>query len=405
MNDQERQGPPGSKRFKVHLFLAKAYEDKTGDWWLEGVASGTKVDLQGERMAKECVEAMKAQINGGAIPLRSSHYSDWDEEIGVIKSGDVNPGGELIVKVWLDKAHEKAQTLWRKMNGVPGKVDPAKLGMSIGGYLLNATEELIDGTLTRVIRALELDHICVTSRPAYPDAWITGASEKALEFRRPWMRDITKSWDWRQAAPADGIVAQADPEAGDVPAGSEEGGDPVLKIENAPVTKDDAAESPPPAPPEASKAEDQAPEQEDKQPAGVWMKLNACKGEEEVWVKAVAPAPDGQPPQQQPPPAEGKADAETREEKEMTDDLKVLKAQIEQLQAQLATREGGVRRGVRDQEADLEVEAARKSEDGRTQVSAIEVLKASDAYRNAEHLERIRMLRDAYSSAMRNGSR
>jgi hypothetical protein len=189
-------------RFKIHLSVVKAYEDAAGDWWIEGVASGPKKDLQEERMTTGCIESMQRQITSGQLPLRASHWDDWEGDLGFLRDAQISGGHELAVKAWLDKADPAAQKLWRRLQGDPAKgIRPQKLGLSIGGRLIAGHSETENGDFVYVLEDVELDHVAVTTSPAYPDAWIAGTTTKAQGGApRPWLRAIRKAWTparWR----------------------------------------------------------------------------------------------------------------------------------------------------------------------------------------------------------------
>lgn len=188
--------PPqaGARPFKALAYVSRAYEDAKGDWWLEGIASGPALDSYGDRMSPECVDDMAAQINSGQIRLLQGHYNDWEGVIGWLKSGEVNLQGLLVVQCWLDKEDAAVQKLWRQLQGDERRgIAPAKLGLSIGGWLIDGRGEVLDGDYVFTITKLQLDHTAVTSRPANPDAWITGLEVKHKEFARQWVRDIAKA--------------------------------------------------------------------------------------------------------------------------------------------------------------------------------------------------------------------
>lgn len=191
-------------RFKIHVPVLKAYEDEAGEWWIEGAASGPKKDLQQERMSRACIDSMTQQINSGQLPLRVSHWDDWDGDLGFLRAATVDPVSyEMKIKAWLDKSDQAAQKLWRRLHGDPSKgIQPQKLGLSIGGRLVDGHSETEGGDYVYVLDDISLDHVAVTSSPAYPDAWIA----------RSWLKSIRKAWAparWR------GQLVTADPEEDD----------------------------------------------------------------------------------------------------------------------------------------------------------------------------------------------
>src|SRR5690606_12086998 len=121
-NKPNRAKAGAPDRFKIHVPVVKAYEDERGDWWIEGTASGPKKDLQEERMSRACIDSMQQQINSTQLPLRVSHWADWDGDIGFLREATVDPVSyEMRVKVWLDRSDPHAQKLWRRLQGDPRK--------------------------------------------------------------------------------------------------------------------------------------------------------------------------------------------------------------------------------------------------------------------------------------------
>lgn len=303
-------------RFKITTYLAKAQVDDRGDWWLVGVASGPRLDLQGERVSDRCIASMVAQIQSGQVPLRKSHWGDWDEEMGFLRDGTIDPSGELEIRVWLDKEMPYCQTLKRRLDGDPAKgIAPRKLGLSIGGRLLEGgwfVEPGPDGNTTRVIDAIELEHVAVTSCPAYPGATIDGMEVKSRQFARNWLADISKAVDWRRAANPEG-----NPVTPDADEGTEAGGTDMSILNKA--------DPPPPPPPPAQDpppSEDKPDEEQWK--GGRWCGVKEVTETDHVWVKSMQ--------EQNPPPSEDvQPTAPEQGAKDMTDEQadKILKALAE----------------------------------------------------------------------------
>ena len=188
------------KRFQFQIFVAKAYE-ASGQWYIDAIATGPQIDLQRERMGQKALDSMNARFNAGDLPLVKTHFdSEWLDEFGYVQKGVVVPDGDIAVTVWLDKEMEWSQILWRKLNGVPPHIAPRQLGVSIGGYLKLAHDELLpDGERICVIDDIELVHLAMTSQPAYERSLVTGHAEKGnTRFTRRWVHQIAKAWDWKR---------------------------------------------------------------------------------------------------------------------------------------------------------------------------------------------------------------
>ncbi|MFB3910435.1 MAG: hypothetical protein ACE15D_18755 [Candidatus Eisenbacteria bacterium] len=301
--ERQRYKDATSGKFKINLFVSKAYEDEKGDWYVEGIASGTRLDLQGDRMTPECIADMASQINSGQIPFCTTHWdSDWNEEIGYLVEGSVDPADQLFVRVWLDKTMPNTVTLWRKLHGVPESGIPArKLGMSIGGFVKTGHSEQRDGEWQYVIEKLQLVHTVPTSMPAYPDAAIQNFFSKNRAFAQDWMGAIFKAVSPRQSAPG-GTVDHAQ--------GRSKGGYPMTEEEKRKAKEAEAAAEKAKQDEAAKKAksedgEDGAGEgggeggdggEKQQEPKGQWKRAGDIEEEDLVWCQmpaAAAPAPSG----------------------------------------------------------------------------------------------------------------
>lgn len=192
------------QRFNMLLYVAKA-EMRDGDWWLDAVATGSAVDWYGDSMSPACVQSMVRQFNEGKLPLRTSHYTDWESDMGWIRKGSIDPSGEATISVLLDSEHPDTKKLIRSLTGMPEKgIAPRKLGVSIGGFCTqdDVSWQTIDGKNVRVLNDIVLDHVAVTSSPAYPNAWVEGLETKSSETRYPWAKGIRKALDALQVEPS-----------------------------------------------------------------------------------------------------------------------------------------------------------------------------------------------------------
>ena len=172
----ETMTAPRTERFKMLLHVTRAVEEN-GKTYVEGIATGSQEDWYGDVMAPECVASMVRQFNAGTLPLRSSHQADWEGDLGVIESGAVQYGGDASIRALLDMEDARAQKLVRSLT----RERPAKLGLSIGGMADydSITWDTRDDKVVRVIHDITLDHVAVTSQPAYPNAWMSGVAQKS----------------------------------------------------------------------------------------------------------------------------------------------------------------------------------------------------------------------------------
>jgi len=309
----ERPAVDMKNRFNIHTYLKAVEVDERGDWWLVGVASGPRWDLQGERMSDRFIASMKEQIFSGQIPLRRSHQDDWDGEMGYLRAGMIDPVGELEIRVWIDKEMPYCQTLKRKLEGDPAKgIQPRKLGLSVGGKIDKAyTETRPDGSPGRVLDAGVLDHVTVTSCPAYPAAMISGMEVKSRQFARDWVADMAKAVDWRRAA---------DPTETPAPPAADErnnaGGEPVSILNK---------EQAPPPPPPASETPPEGTQDEEAYKGGRWCAVKEVTEADSVWVKSTAGQQAPPPP---PPPAEGEKSMDDKAAKALDEKLDLVLGKV-----------------------------------------------------------------------------
>jgi len=113
---------------------------KNKKYIIEGVASTSDIDLDEERMAPSAIKSMADSAKGRNIPLRNAHRDEWDTELGTIFEVKAsNNNTTLKIKTELDNFDEnsKAKDLWAKLQ------KGAKLGLSIGGVVVDFQEEFV----------------------------------------------------------------------------------------------------------------------------------------------------------------------------------------------------------------------------------------------------------------------
>lgn len=89
---------------KYFVKIEKAYEDK-GDWFVQGVATGTLEDREGQRMSKSVIETFAKAI---PLPLTNNHAGgDISGDLGEVVYAEVlnTPTNDLFIKGKLDKDH------------------------------------------------------------------------------------------------------------------------------------------------------------------------------------------------------------------------------------------------------------------------------------------------------------
>jgi len=175
------------QRFKIAIPILKTsvsiVKDKKGndveERYLDGVASGTDLDLHGDRMAPSAIESMAKSLKQHVVNLNNEHDTSWSSEIGDINELTVTDNNNLTIKAKLNKM-STANDLWYALTE-----QNKKLGLSIGGYVKDY-EMVKEGEgknekWVRLYKKIDLDHIAVTSRPAYPKAWVSNIAKSINE--------------------------------------------------------------------------------------------------------------------------------------------------------------------------------------------------------------------------------
>ncbi len=189
--------------FHIHPYLFEKKQhavEKTDEKgrkrrYLYGISSGMKLDGVGERMTGRCVKGMQTQAESGEVLLYPGpHGVDTMNDIGRLVESQITPGGDWVTTYRLYDQHdgfnpggeklEKANTLWKQVNGLPPYEDPKQYGFSIEGYIPAGGILEMSDTGQRVIDWVDLDGVIVTPRPAYEDSFAK-AVWKALDILPP----------------------------------------------------------------------------------------------------------------------------------------------------------------------------------------------------------------------------
>jgi HK97 family phage prohead protease len=153
--------------------------------YIEGIASTTNVDHDGERMAPEAIDAMIEQVNKTGIPLMNEHQKGWDSKMGDIFQAWKDDRGQMYIKAKLDKDSSRAIDLYKAMK------KGLQVGLSVAGFIKRSAQELVDGLGKRAKTFYDvvLKEISVTNRPSNFDTWLIAKSQSgSLEghlFERP----------------------------------------------------------------------------------------------------------------------------------------------------------------------------------------------------------------------------
>lgn len=183
--------PQGTGEFKLSMPIVKSYE-RDAHMFVAGLASGTGLDFDGERMADSAILAFKKAVDEGInlpvtgkwslIPLRSGHGKEWDDVLGWVIKADVDENHNLLIEAELDDT-SKARDLFVRLTGGERHGRPIQLGFSVGGTIKKARKEwdAERHKSVRVIEDISLKEISVVGQPAYPTAYVEA---------------LTKSVDW-----------------------------------------------------------------------------------------------------------------------------------------------------------------------------------------------------------------
>lgn len=172
--------------FKITCSIAKAYEKSAGDTvkkYISGLASGVQTDLDGERMATSAIQAFQKAIKSGMklpdgqwslIPLRSGHRNEWDDVLGWVTGAEIDKDHNLWIEAELDTENPVATSLYKKLTRSPEAGKPVKLGLSVGGAVIDAGYEWDDvaNKFYKTYYDVELREVSVVSQPAYPTSYL-----------------------------------------------------------------------------------------------------------------------------------------------------------------------------------------------------------------------------------------
>lgn len=172
-------------------FYVEKEEEGIKRKYLVGIASGLKVDGQGERMTKNCINNMHKQVNSGDLLIFDSpHGVAGTDDIGIIIKSEVTPLGDWVIEARLydvlDGFREdsitlqKISKLWKQLRGIKPYRKPAKKGFSVEGYIPDGGIKSMTDDGKRTVDDIVLKGAIVTSIPAYRDSVIT-AVHKALD--------------------------------------------------------------------------------------------------------------------------------------------------------------------------------------------------------------------------------
>jgi hypothetical protein len=156
--------------------------------YLTGISSGIKKDLHGENMTELCIKSFHEQAETGDVLLyEGQHGVNFVDDIGKLTHSEITPSGDWFTEYRLYDEDddmgavtlEKADKLWKQVNGLPPYTKPKQKGFSIEGEIPDNGILTMDGTGKRVMNAVQLDGVVIVPRPAYKDS-VASSVYKAL---------------------------------------------------------------------------------------------------------------------------------------------------------------------------------------------------------------------------------
>lgn len=176
------------------LFAVEKDEGGRKRRYLEGVASGLQVDGHGERMTEACIRSFQRQASSGDVLLYEGlHGVNFVDDIGKLVGSSIDGEGNWHASFRLydeidglgPMTIEKADKVWRQLNGLPPYTTPKQKGFSIEGEVPKGGLLTVDESGRRVMNDVTLDGVVLVNRPAYQDS-IAHAVYKALGIPGPW---------------------------------------------------------------------------------------------------------------------------------------------------------------------------------------------------------------------------
>jgi hypothetical protein len=163
--------------------------------YLKGVSSGVHVDGHGEMMTPNCIKSFQSQAESGDILLYEGlHGVNFIDDIGRLEKSEILPNGDWLTEYRLyddgdgmgQTTTEKADKLWKQVNGLPPYKYPRQKGFSIEGEIPKTGVVQMNESGKRVMDDVKLDGVVVVPRPAYLSS-VAQAVYKALGINPPYL--------------------------------------------------------------------------------------------------------------------------------------------------------------------------------------------------------------------------
>jgi hypothetical protein len=180
-------------KFENKLHAVEKQEGGQKRRYLKGISSGIKTDGHQENLTMNCIQEFQRQAATGDILLyEGQHGVNFVDDIGKLVHSEITPEGDWLTEYRLydsldnmgPNTLEKADKLWRQINGLPPYKTPKQKGFSIEGEIPDGGILTISETGKRVMDNVVLDGVVVVPRPAYQDS-VAQAVYKAMGLDTP----------------------------------------------------------------------------------------------------------------------------------------------------------------------------------------------------------------------------
>jgi phage head maturation protease len=257
-----------NQKFKITVPITRCYLRKTADgvekYVVEGMASNTDLDLTGERMAETAIKSMAKSLETHPVIFKNEHGDEWDAEFGEVTALYATPEHQLMMEAELDPDHYRTKTLVKSLE--KGK----KLGLSIGGYVVDSTKEWLSdvGRMVKTYTDILLEEISVTGSPAVADTWLTNINKSVKDWKEaPMPEEVKKTDEQEPEVKPEAPTEPEQPTSEEVVESKEEAkpeeAESTGQVEAAPVEDEAAAQKETEVEADESETEKSAPAQAD----------------------------------------------------------------------------------------------------------------------------------------------
>lgn len=172
------------EKFSV-LMPAELSKSQDGDWIVEGLASTSAVDRQGETIDQAGMDL--TPVDQGRGWFNWDHAPGIENLLGTIDSYRKTSQG-LFVKGRLLKNKEKAKAVYEVMSSLNKAEDKARMGMSVEGRILQRDPK----NPKKIIKCV-IDKVALTLAPVNTDTYVTLAKSMGYESQESLIKSLTES--------------------------------------------------------------------------------------------------------------------------------------------------------------------------------------------------------------------